>query len=140
LVERAEGRETGNRLVREPTDRREPLGDVVQLRNVIAGKRECVDALEIGTGGVATMLLRKLAAHDAPHVVLDLAVFDGRNRLARRVIDRQRGNSVAPRAIRRIGEAGMGFAELDGDRAVSALAHRRVETLARARHRDQLNG
>jgi hypothetical protein len=105
----------------------QPLGDLVELRDVVDRELEPAGGLAEVGARVLLVLGRQLARDDPPDLVLGLGVLDARGGLAGLPGDGLRGDVVAPVAVDGIAGAGMVARELDGDRAVLVLGDRRVQ-------------
>src|SRR5205085_11563289 len=88
---------------------------------------DALDALAKLGDRVAVVLGEQLPADGAPHLLLGGGVGDVRRGLAGPPAQCRGGDLVAPRAVARVVGAGMVVGEVDGDLAVLAGGHGRVE-------------
>ena len=111
--------------VAEAGERLEAVGDLLEARDVVLGEAELRDAL-VELGDREVLVLGRQLAHDGPpDIVLGLRVADVGSRLAGAPRERQRGDLVAARPVRLVGEARVVGREVDlhavvvvGDRGV----------------------
>jgi hypothetical protein len=119
--------QAGGRVVGPAGQRRQAGAHLVELRDAVGRQLERGGGVAELAAGVLVVLGRQLARHDAPDLVLGVGVLDLRDRLAGLPGERPGGDVVAPLAIGRIAGTGVVGAELDGDRTVGVLRHRRVQ-------------
>jgi hypothetical protein len=115
------------RHVVETRQRREPVGDLVELRDAIHRQVERRLRLEERLAGVPGVLRRQLALDRAPHLLLLLGVGDLRDRPSAPPLERRGRDLVSPLLVDRVGLARVVVRQVDGHRAVLGLGDRGVE-------------